>query len=286
MKIKSYKPYMLSNAKLGVTRSGDSYGILTLVDENGSIPLNVWGMKSIPEVPCMVYAWNIKDNRGMLSCSLSSFEVLIDEVPDELMELCPQVVSRSDWNSMRDAIADMIVDSGLCSVWVEACDKLYQPYSEHIGGRTMHHTNKGGLLNHTYDILNMFVGLKPRLAFDVNPFIFAMGALFHDYYKMSEYDCNNSVTPQITLIGHPAGSYEAVGAFLRSKGLDTRMVMFVQHCVLSHHGKLEYGSPVLPCNQEAMLLSKLDEVSASGEAMSRTASGQKCKDVVVYHYED
>lgn len=278
--------YLLSGARLSHTQNGQVYGNLSLIDVAGKTEmLNVWGMSSIPKVPSMVVISTLKESRGSYSCSLSQLRIE-DVVDDEFRKYVVSVVSLGQWNVMRDSIGEMIEDDVLRGVWCEACDKLYGPYSTHIGGRILHHAYKGGLLNHTYDILNMFVGLSGFLAFKVNPFIFAMGALFHDYYKMSEYDEENSVTAQISLIGHPAGGYEAVGAFLRKKAIDPQLVMFVQHCVLSHHGRLEYGSPVVPCNQEAMLLSKLDEISASGEAMSRTKSGQKSKDIVVYHYED
>lgn len=280
------KEYLLYSANLGKTKDGRVFGVFTLVDGDIKERLNVWGITQLPTVPSIIVISKMKSGEGFQSCSLGDIEIKSCPKDHPLMKYFPVIVSRQRWDIMRTSIEEEISDSSLKSVWMEISDRLYVPYSKRIGGRSMHHAYSGGLLNHTYEILNMYIGLTGFLPFKINTFIFAISALFHDYYKLSEYDDDNNTMPAMNLIGHPAGSYEAVGLFLRNKGVDKKIIMCVQHCVLSHHGMLEHGSPVLPCNEEALLLSRLDELSATGEMIAKTPSGGKCKDVTVYHYRD
>ena len=59
------------------------------------------------------------------------------------------------------------------------------------------------------------------------------------------------------------------------EGLDKREINFIVHCVLSHHGELEYGSPVMPCIPEAQLINYLDNISAKADVFNTTGNMEK-----------
>lgn len=284
------KEYIVTIAKLSKTRDGRTYGLLDLIGEVDGVKViesvSVWGMDTTPNTPCVVEFNSIKNNGGKWNCSLGElmFKQLTDDNP--LSKYVPRIVTREAWDDLRKFIEFLIEEEEFKRIWSSLSDRMYLPYSTRVGGRSMHHAYKGGLLNHTYEILKMFGDLYYGLHFKVEPFVFAISALFHDYYKLYEYDKDNNTTPSMHLIGHPFGSAEAIGKILRENKVDAKTVMYIQHCVLSHHGALEYGSPVLPATPEAMLLSRLDELSATGEQFEKTPTGGKVKDVIVYHYKD
>ena len=128
-----------------------------------------------------------------------------------------------------------------------------------------HHNFPGGLLKHTYEILDMFAGIYDSVPFQVNPFIVAFACLFHDFGKLECYTSDFQYTESISVTDHTFISAESVGEVLRQENVSNRLIKFVQSAILSHHGRLEWGAPILPVNPESFLVAKLDELSGHGE---------------------
>ena len=84
----------------------------------------------------------------------------------------------------------------------------------------------------------------------------------HDIGKLAEYTSPlaTEVTKIGELIGHISIAYSWIMEFMQNQGIDrdNEHFMLLSHCVLSHHGKLEYGSPILPKTREAILLNQID----------------------------
>jgi 3'-5' exoribonuclease len=77
------------------------------------------------------------------------------------------------------------------------------------------------------------------------------------------------------LLGHIYMSANYLNNLLRDLGIDKREINFIVHCVLAHHGQLEFGSPVLPCIPEAQLINYLDNISAKADIFSTTGNMEK-----------
>jgi 3'-5' exoribonuclease len=109
------------------------------------------------------------------------------------------------------------------------------------------------------------------------------GAVLHDIGKTRELSWGTSFG--YTLEGQMIGHISIAQGMLVDKvaglaGFPDKLRMLVEHMILSHHGRLEFGSPKLPMTPEAMLLSALDDVEAKFAAMRREfaaaeASGKK-----------
>jgi 3'-5' exoribonuclease len=148
-----------------------------------------------------------------------------------------------------------------------------QVYAEYPAATTVHHAYKGGLRNHTYETLNMLRGIYPTLSFPVKIEHVILGLLFHDFGKVYEYS-DIGVTDNFSLLGHVYLGAKELEVILLENDVDYVEAFRIVHCVLAHHGKLEHGSPVVPCTSEAFLVFHLDALSGHGDIYANAAHGE------------
>ena len=150
-----------------------------------------------------------------------------------------------------------------------ADEELVQAYREAPAARQLHHAWLGGLLEHVVSLL----GLADRVAAHY-PFVhrdlLLTGVILHDIGKTQElkWQMGFEYTLEGVLIGHIS-----MGVALVEKAIDAlgdfppRLRTLVIHLILSHHGKLEFGSPKLPMTPEALVLSFVDDLDAKMQAV-------------------
>ena len=106
----------------------------------------------------------------------------------------------------------------------------------------------------------------------VDPDLLVTGAILHDIGKVKELSWANtfSYTLEGQLIGHISIATRMLDEKVRGlAAFPERLRVLVEHMILSHHGRYEFGSPKLPMTPEAMLLSALDDLEAKFEGMRR-----------------
>lgn len=157
----------------------------------------------------------------------------------------------------------------------------------------IHHAMKGGLLYHTNQMLQMYLALKDVPQFkDLDYVLMVAAILLHDYAKKDEYICLDSGEISHTRTGHTLGHIfngaMAADSLLRNSSEDIarrtncypEYEVFREkllHCILAHHGELEWGSPVKPTIKEAMTLHYLDQLSAKLESFDKSQDGEFVK---------
>jgi len=191
----------------------------------------------------------------------------------ELSKLLPTVVSDEEWSKLKYLLIHCCTDEILKSVIDEQMDRMQTLYAEFPAATTVHHAYKGGLLNHTYEALNMLLGIAPHLSFPIKIEHVILGLLFHDFGKTCEYT-NTGVTEDISLLGHIYIGANELNKILLEKGVNSDETKRIVHCVLAHHGKIEHGSPVLPCTSEAFLVFHLDALSGHGDIYANATPGE------------
>jgi 3'-5' exoribonuclease len=142
-----------------------------------------------------------------------------------------------------------------------------QLFQQMPGGRTIHHGYRGGLLEHTLSVVQLCELLSQHYP-KINRDLLVTGALLHDIGKLEEYKM--VLTPEYTaagrLLGHIAMGAELVGGTIEAikadMGFPTELSWMIRHMILSHHGALEFGSPVLPQFPEAFALHLADNLDA------------------------
>jgi 3'-5' exoribonuclease len=160
-------------------------------------------------------------------------------------------------------------------------------FLEAPAAKRLHHAWIGGLLEHVLHLVRLCLATAPFYP-EVDPDLLVTGAILHDIGKVRELSWGSSFdyTLEGQLIGHISiaqgllhEKIAALNAANPSEPFPQQLRLLVEHMILSHHGKLEFGSPKLPMTPEAMLLSALDDLEAKFQALrnefaSATASGR------------
>ena len=156
----------------------------------------------------------------------------------------------------------------------EAFRQRYDQCPASISG---HHAILGGLLRHTWEVGTMARALCRTVPAD--PDLLLAGVLLHDIGKIEAYSWNRAfeVTNRGYLLGHVALGSQMLNE--RAGHSDPAVAPvaeldLLQHLILSHHGKLEFGAPVEPMTLEAELLHHADDASAKSDSMAKAVAAQ------------
>lgn len=169
---------------------------------------------------------------------------------DELLNIAEQFKDED----LSKVVTGMLSDNRDKLIFFPAAEKL-------------HHAMNGGLLYHTLSIVRL-----AQAVCDIYPCIdrelLLSGAILHDIAKLREYTVNaagmvDGHTLEGMLLGHLVMGAEDVGRKCDSLGIPTEKKYLLQHMLVSHHGKLEFGAAVRPSFIEAEVLSQLDMFDAN-----------------------
>ena len=251
------------------TRNGSPFVLLKVKNLSRTIDIAVWDVAENegPKVGMKVMFRNIKDNGGKYSSG--SLDMLVEGFPkenDPLYDILPHPIRKEEWDKCFKTLEGHCTDAKLREIIGEYKDKLYNEYKNLPAAAGVHHAFSGGLLNHTYEMLNMLAGIYPTLSIPIKIERCILGIMFHDYGKKFEYNTKDDgsieTTKRMYLFGHIYISANYLNKILTDKGIDTDEKEKTVHCILAHHGQLEYGSPVMPATAEAIIIHHLDNISA------------------------
>jgi 3'-5' exoribonuclease len=137
--------------------------------------------------------------------------------------------------------------------------------------KSIHHAYLGGLLEHIVSILDVMESISKHYAF-LNRDLLFFGAIYHDIGKIFELGFDNGIhyTDRGRLVGHMGIACEMIDE--KSKTINSfpkELKDILKHIVLSHHGKLEYGSPKLPMLAEAVVVAMIDDLDSKLNTISQ-----------------
>ena len=147
--------------------------------------------------------------------------------------------------------------------------RIAAPYREAPAAKQLHHAWLGGLLEHVISLLTLADRVQPHYPI-LDRDLLLTGVVLHDIGKITElaWDVGFEYTTEGVLLGHiQMGASLAEKAMDAMPGFPPRLRTLVLHLILSHHGKLEFGSPKLPMIPEALVLNFLDDLDAKMQAM-------------------
>jgi 3'-5' exoribonuclease len=139
-----------------------------------------------------------------------------------------------------------------------------------------HHAYSGGLLEHIVQLLELILAVAPQYP-QLDRDLLVMGGFLHDIGKVDEltYDRGLGYSDEGQLVGHLVQGVSILERQLlqleRSSGepFPPRLAMQLKHLIVSHHGKLEFGSPKVPMTLEAIALHYLDDLDAKLHAFEQ-----------------
>ena len=163
-----------------------------------------------------------------------------------------------------------------------ADSKLMDKFRVAPAAMTLHHAYLGGLLEHTLSLMQLADGMLEHYPL-LNRDIILMGLFLHDLGKTSEltWETGFGYSDQGQLVGHIARGLTMLHDYIReceTQGtkIPQPIFMVLEHIIISHHGKPEFGALKIPSTPEAIFISHLDDLDAKMQmAISSTRSDEE-----------
>ena len=274
--------YLCKVKQVAKTKAGKTYYSLVLQDKTGTIDAKVWeltgGIAHFEALDYIMVDAEVTSYQGNLQLNARRIRVAREGeyVPEDYLPM-----SEKDRGEMYRQLTAMIASVHTSclrklaeSFFVE--DKEFvKNFCDHSAAKAVHHGFVGGLLEHTLSVMKLcdyFAAVYPRLNRD----LLLTAALFHDIGKTRELSAfpENDYTDDGQLLGHIIIGTEMVSERIREiPGFPEKMAAELKHCILAHHGELEYGSPKKPALFEALALSLADNADAKLETMNEVLTG-------------
>lgn len=268
--------FLLSSMQVRDKKQGGQYLALTMTDRTGSFEARMWDEVSDAIAHCSEGCYvkvqgEISKYQGKFQMTLKKMRLAAES---EIDPKDYQVASRFDteemWTELRGYVAAFMNDDLRRLVFAFLDDKQIGPaFKQAPAAKRLHHAWLGGLLEHVLTLVRVCLATAPFYP-EVDADLLVTGAILHDIGKIRELSWGSSFS--YTLEGQMIGHISIAQGMLREKVQELapfpeRLRVLVEHMILSHHGKYEFGSPKLPMTPEAILLSALDDLEAKMQAM-------------------
>lgn len=268
--------YLCKFKQAALTKAGKPYDNVILQDKTGTLDAKIWdpGSVGIDEFDALDYVavtGDITSFQGNLQLSikrarkaaegeyepkdyLPTTDKDVEEMYGEIMGYINSVK-----NLYLNRLLHMFFD-----------DKEFEKaFKFHSAAKSVHHGYVGGLLEHTVSVTRNCDYFAQNYPF-LNRDLLLTAAMFHDIGKLKELSTfpANDYTDEGQLLGHIVIGTEWVGEAIRSiDGFPKVLANELKHCILAHHGELEFGSPKKPALVEALALSFADNLDAKMETV-------------------
>ena len=267
--MKLQQPLLVKDVKNGTTSKGSPYLSLTLQDKTGTIDGKFWDVKEneqalIQAGKILKFSFEVLLYKDKLQLRMNH----VEEISEDEYNLEDFVISSDHSEVERRSLTQSLIDS----IQNDVYRKLVIGMLSYVGDKfftfpaasKIHHGWKGGLSDHSLSMAILADELckhYPQLDRD----LLVSAALIHDVGKTAEL--SGPVTTEYTLEGKLEGHISLANAWLsevsEKLGVQEREeTVLMHHMILSHHGKMEYGSPVAPMIIEAEALYLIDNMDA------------------------
>lgn len=260
----------LSKAEENKDKNGNSYFVVELIDKTGILKGKIWSDKLANIERDVLKTGEVVDVSGVLSEYRGELQIVIQDIyrtssQFDLSDFLQSSNSNSEEQFEQiNKRVDSILNKDIYTLLKNVLKKYENEIKTSPAAERLHHAYRGGLLDHLIEMFGIMDSMKTFYK-EPNYEIVTAGIILHDLGKIRELELNGfSVirTARGRLIGHLIMSLEI---FLEevSNDFDPELKMKIEHLILSHHGLLEYGSPVIPKTIEAIILHKIDDLSSN-----------------------
>ena len=270
--------YLVLSKQQRTTRTAKPYLSLILGDNSGQIEARVWELTD-PRIATDFNKGDVVKVRG----SASKFEGVLQLKIDLLKKLAATEFDRMDllpattydidelWQKLEAAVASFTdPDLQRLVAAMLADPAVREALREAPAAKQLHHAFLGGLLEHVVSLLGLADKVVPHYPMLMRDLVLT-GVILHDIGKIRElaWSTGFEYTLEGTLLGHIQIGVSMIEKTIDSlPGFPPRLKTLVMHVILSHHGKLEFGSPKLPMIPEALMLNFLDDMDAKMQTLA------------------
>lgn len=263
--------YLLKSAEVRKTRAGKDYIALTLQDDSGEISGNLWDAQA-HNIETFTAGRVVKvQGRREVYNGTPQVNQLVMRLPKDGEPNDPALFKEKppvDTADVRDYLDQMLFKIENAT-WQRIVRALYRKYNKEFftypAAKTNHHAFETGLAYHTATMVRLADAIGDIYP-ELNKSLLYAGVMLHDLAKVIELTGpdNTEYTIRGNLIGHIALVNEEITKIIAELNIDDTKedVTVLRHVLLSHHGQLEYGSPVRPKIMEAEILHMIDNIDA------------------------
>ncbi|MCI5614292.1 MAG: HD domain-containing protein [Agathobacter sp.] len=274
--------YLVKSRQNALTKAGKPYGNVVLQDKTGTLDAKIWnlsdpGVEEFEPMDYVYVAGDVTSFQGNLQLSIARARK-VGEGEYDPKDYLP--VSGRDTGEMYQELMGYV--SSIQNPYLSQLLKKFfedpsfeKRFKFHSAAKSVHHGFVGGLLEHTLSVTkncDYFAKAYPILNRD----LLLTAAMFHDIGKLEELSTfpQNDYTDEGQLLGHIMIGAEQVGMAIREiPGFPVVLANELKHCILAHHGELEFGSPKKPALVEAVALSFADNIDAKMETVKEMLQG-------------
>ena len=277
--------YIVNNKNKSLSKTGKYYYAMSLIDKTGNIDGRVWqidngSIEDFNNNDFVFVKGEVRSFNGKLQISIDKIRVAKKDEYDinnyyNTSKITLDVMEK-ELIQFIDKVKNKNFNKLLKSIFID--DKeFYKRFIYHQGGKFIHHNFIHGLLEHTLSVVkdcDLIYHNYPYLNYD----LIITTALLHDIGKV--YEINpipiNEYTDDGYMLGHITMGFniiknkiDEIGSFSHDEELE------LLHCILSHHGTLEFGSPKEPMLPEAFIVSTIDNLDAKMSYMNQILESYK-----------
>ncbi|UCD18282.1 MAG: HD domain-containing protein [Candidatus Zixiibacteriota bacterium] len=171
--------------------------------------------------------------------------------------------------AFTEKVENSYISSLLQSFWED--QPFFESYLKAAAGKLWHHAFVGGLAEHSINVTELCLDMCRHYSF-LSRDLLTFGGLFHDMGKIGQYHISSFIdyADEGRLIGHISLADSLIAEHAAHiSDFPPALLMKLRHLILSHHGQIEYASPVVPQIPEAFILYYADEIDSKMGAIER-----------------
>ncbi len=268
--------YLVLQKDLRTTSNGSLYIHAVLADRTGQMVARMWNatrevFNSIPTSGPLMVTGRVESYKGKPQFIIDGVSAVEDESLDPSL-LLPATERDVDqmWQRVKEILRQVRNPHLLRLLAAFVNDEDFvRGFKRAPAARTNHHAYLGGLLEHTLSLLELALVVLPRYP-QVSSDLVLSGLFLHDAGKIAELDHTSSFeyTTEGQLVGHIVLTATWVARKVQrledetGQAFPRDLLAALQHIIVSHHGKYEFGSPRLPATAEAVMVHYLDNLDA------------------------
>ena len=269
--------FLCKHKQSAVTKNGKPYETVILQDKTGTLDAKIWepdssGIEDFDALEYILVMGDVTSFQGALQLNVKRVRKAQEGEYDP-KDYLP--VSSRDVDEMYEELKGYI--SGITNPYLQKLlagffledEGFISRFKFHSAAKSVHHGFVGGLLEHTLGVTKLCDAFSKQYPI-LNRDLLLTAAMFHDIGKLEELSAfpENDYTDEGQLLGHIMIGAEWVSEHMRLiPDFPRKLGNELKHCILAHHGELEYGSPKKPALIEAVALNFADNVDAKMETL-------------------
>ena len=278
--------FRVQSKRLRSNRNGNLYLQMDLADRTGAVNAMLWNANQ--QLNDSFESGDYLQVKGKTQCFSGSMQIIVSELEpvdaetidtadyfpltsqkvDELLEKLRQILSGLSNPSLCQLAEAYLLDA-----------QLVEKIQRAPAAMKNHHAYHGGLLEHIVSLLELVTRVAPHYD-ELDQDLLLMGAFLHDLAKVDElvYDTELGYSDEGELVGHLVMGVVTLEEKARQAAEPSGepfppvLLLRLKHMIVSHHGRLDYGSPKVPMTPEAIALHFLDDLDAKLQAFRQATA--------------